>query len=196
MKIAASILATNPLNLLNNIEQNEKRFDILHIDIADGMFCPTLGISMGTVKELSSRTSYELDVHLMVNDPILYIEELLNMRISSLTLHVESVDFKNYVKYKNENLSLGIGILPETDIETLNPIIEDTDFVLLLCVNPGFSNQESVVSPIERTTTFLNSFPDYKGYISVDGAVKNEHIKELENLGVKVAIQGSAIFDR
>ena len=196
MKIAASILATNPLNLLNNIEQNEKRFDILHIDIADGMFCPTLGISMGTVKELSSRTSYELDVHLMVNDPILYIEELLNMRISSLTLHVESVDFKNYVKYKNENLSLGIGILPETDIETLNPIIEDTDFVLLLCVNPGFSNQESVVSPIERTKTFLNSFPDYKGYISVDGAVKNEHIKELENLGVKVAIQGSAIFDR
>ena len=196
MKIAASILATNPLNLLNNIEQNEKRFDILHIDIADGMFCPTLGISMGTVKELSSRTPYELDVHLMVNDPILYIEELLNMRISSLTLHVESVDFKNYVKYKNENLSLGIGILPETDIETLNPIIEDTDFVLLLCVNPGFSNQESVVSPIERTTTFLNSFPDYKGYISVDGAVKNEHIKELENLGVKVAIQGSAIFDR
>ena len=196
MKIAASILATNPLNLLNNIEQNEKRFDILHIDIADGMFCPTLGISMGTVKELSSRTPYELDVHLMVNDPILYIEELLNMRISSLTLHVESVDFKNYVKYKNENLSLGIGILPETDIETLNPIIEDTDFVLLLCVNPGFSNQESVVSPIERTKTFLNSFPDYKGYISVDGAVKNEHIKELENLGVKVAIQGSAIFDR
>jgi len=196
MKIAASILATNPLNLLNNIEQNEKRFDILHIDIADGMFCPTLGISMGTVKELSSRTSYELDVHLMVNDPILYIEELLNMRISSLTLHVESVDFKNYVKYKNENLSLGIGILPETDIETLNPIIEDTDFVLLLCVNPGFSNQDFVVSPIERTTTFLNSFPDYKGYISVDGAVKNEHIKELENLGVKVAIQGSAIFDR
>ena len=141
MKIAASILATNPLNLLNNIEQNEKRFDILHIDIADGMFCPTLGISMGTVKELSSRTPYELDVHLMVNDPILYIEELLNMRISSLTLHVESVDFKNYVKYKNENLSLGIGILPETDIETLNPIIEDTDFVLLLCVNPGFSNK-------------------------------------------------------
>ena len=196
MKIAASILATNPLNLLNNIEQNEKRFDILHIDIADGMFCPTLGISMGTVKELSSRTSYELDVHLMVNDPILYIEELLNMRISSLTLHVESVDFKNYVKYKNENLSLGIGILPETDIETLNPIIEDTDFVLLLCVNPGFSNQDFVVSPIERTTTFLNSFPDYKGYISVDGAVKNEHIKELEKLGVKVAIQGSAIFDR
>ena len=196
MKIAASILATNPLNLLNNIEQNEKRFDILHIDIADGMFCPTLGISMGTVKELSSRTPYELDVHLMVNDPILYIEELLNMRISSLTLHVESVDFKNYVKYKNENLSLGIGILPETDIETLNPIIEDTDFVLLLCVNPGFSNQDSVVSPIERTKTFLNSFPDYKGYISVDGAVKNEHIKELENLGVKVAIQGSAIFDR
>ena len=196
MKIAASILATNPLNLLNNIEQNEKRFDILHIDIADGMFCPTLGISMGTVKELSTRTSYELDVHLMVNDPILYIEELLNMRISSLTLHVESVDFKNYVKYKNENLSLGIGILPETDIETLNPIIEDTDFVLLLCVNPGFSNQDFVVSPIERTTTFLNSFPDYKGYISVDGAVKNEHIKELENLGVKVAIQGSAIFDR
>ena len=196
MKIAASILATNPLNLLNNIEQNEKRFDILHIDIADGMFCPTLGISMGTVKELSTRTSYELDVHLMVNDPILYIEELLNMRISSLTLHVESVDFKNYVKYKNENLSLGIGILPETDIETLNPIIEDTDFVLLLCLNPGFSNQDFVVSPIERTTTFLNSFPDYKGYISVDGAVKNEHIKELENLGVKVAIQGSAIFDR
>ena len=196
MKIAASILATNPLNLLNNIEQNEKRFDILHIDIADGMYCTTLGISMGTVKELSTRTSYELDVHLMVNDPILYIEELLNMRISSLTLHVESVDFKNYVKYKNENLSLGIGILPETDIETLNPIIEDTDFVLLLCVNPGFSNQDFVVSPIERTTTFLNSFPDYKGYISVDGAVKNEHIKELENLGVKVAIQGSAIFDR
>ena len=78
----------------------------------------------------------------------------------------------------------------------INPIIEDTDFVLLLCVNPGFSNQDFVVSPIERTTTFLNSFPDYKGYISVDGAVKNEHIKELENLGVKVAIQGSAIFDR
>ena len=196
MKIAASILAANPLNLLNNIEQNEKHFDILHIDIADGMFCPTLGISMGTLKELSSRTSYELDVHLMVNDPILYMEELLNMRISSLTLHVEAVDFKNYVKYKNENLSLGIGILPETDIETLNPIIEDTDYVLLLCVNPGFSNQDFIVSPIERTTTFLNAFPDYKGYISVDGAVKNEHIKELGNLGVKVAIQGSAIFDK
>ena len=81
MKIAASILATNPLNLLNNIEQNEKRFDILHIDIADGMFCPTLGISMGTVKELSSRTPYEIDVHLIVNDPILNIEELYLIHI-------------------------------------------------------------------------------------------------------------------
>ena len=100
------------------------------------------------------------------------------------------------ISAKADILNLPTSTKYGTTLQTLNPIIEDTDFVLLLCVNPGFSNQDFVVSPIERTTTFLNSFPDYKGYISVDGAVKNEHIKELENLGVKVAIQGSAIFDR
>tara|TARA_B100001123_G_C14857033_1_gene846474 strand:- start:124 stop:714 length:591 start_codon:yes stop_codon:yes gene_type:complete len=196
MKIAASILAANQLNILNNIKQSESDFDLLHVDMADGMFCPTLGISMGTLDKLSSMTNYELDVHLMVNDPQLYIEELINMRISSLTLHVESVDFNNYIKYKKESLALGLGILPETDIKDLSPFIDLADFVLLLCVNPGFSNQDFLISPIDRTKMFLNSFPDYKGYISVDGSVKNEHIKELDNLGVKMAIQGSAIFDR
>ena len=97
-------------------------------------------------------------------------------------------------------IDIGIGILPETNITefadfyySFNP---DIDSVLLLCVNPGFSNQEPIVNPIDRVKEFKKLLPNFKGSIAVDGGVSNDMLQELENIGVDIAVQGGAIFGK
>ena len=97
-------------------------------------------------------------------------------------------------------IDIGIGILPDTNISKFaafyNEFYPNIDSVLLLCVNPGFSYQEPVVNPIERVKEFKKLLPDFKGSITVDGGVTVEMLKDLENIGVDIAVQGGAIFGK
>ena len=94
----------------------------------------------------------------------------------------------------DDDYTLGIGILAETNLNKLKEYLPIVDSVLLLCVNPGYSHQNPSVSPVERVKELKTIYPNYNLNISVDGGVSNDMLPELLNLGVDIAVQGGAIF--
>ena len=202
MKISASILAADQNNIINNLNDKKDLFDYVHIDIGDNVFCPTYGISKDNVYKLVNDTTYKLDIHLMIDE----FPELLNNlvketnNIVKASHHVESNSINEFIDImqKQNNIETGFGILGSSDLNILRPFLETEnitiDYILLLCVNPGFSYQDPVISPSQRVLEFKNLYPNYQGQIMVDGGVSNKMLKELNELGVNVSVQGGAIF--
>ena len=202
MKISASVLAADQNDIINNLNKKKDLFDYVHIDIGDNLFCPTYGISKDNVYKLINETSYKLDIHLMINE----FPELLNNlvketnNIVKASHHVESNSINEFIEImqKQDNIETGFGILGSSDLNILKPFLEaeniTIDYILLLCVNPGFSYQDPVISPSQRVLDFKNLYPNYQGQIMVDGGVSNKMLNELNDLGVNVSVQGGAIF--
>ena len=202
MKISASILAADQNNIINNLNDKKDLFDYVHIDIGDNIFCPTYGISKNNVYKLVTETTYKLDIHLMINEYPVLLENLVkeNNNIVKASHHVESNSINEFIDImqKQDNIDTGFGILGSSDLNILRPFLESEnvtpDYILLLCVNPGFSYQDPVISPSQRVLDFKNLYPNYQGQIMVDGGVSNKMLNELNDLGVNVSVQGGAIF--
>ena len=202
MKISASILAADQNNIISNLNEKKDLFDYVHIDIGDNIFCPTYGISKNNVYKLVNETTYKLDIHLMIDEYPVLLENLFkeNNNIVKASHHVESNSINEFISImkKQDNIDTGFGILGSSDLNILRPFLESenvtTDYILLLCVNPGFSYQDPVISPSQRVLDFKNLYPNYQGQIMVDGGVSNKMLNELNDLGVNVSVQGGAIF--
>ena len=202
MKISASILAADQNNIINNLNDKKGLFDYVHIDIGDNVFCPTYGISKNNVYKLVNETTYKLDIHLMIDEFPKFLENLVkeNNNIIKVSHHVESNSINKFIEVmqKQDSVDTGFGILGSSDLNILRPFFESEnvtiDYILLLCVNPGFSYQDPVISPSQRVLDFKNLYPNYDGQIMVDGGVSNKMLTDLKKLGVNVSVQGGAIF--
>ena len=202
MKISASILAADQNNIINNLNEKKDLFDYVHIDLGDNVFCPTYGISKDIVYKLVNETTYKLDIHLMIDEFPELLNKLVreNNNIVKASHHVESNSINEFIEImtKQNNIETGFGILSSSDLNILRPFFESEnitiDYILLLCVNPGFSYQDPVISPSQRVLDFKNLYPNYHGQIMVDGGVSNQMLNELKDLGVNVSVQGGAIF--
>lgn len=204
MKISASILAADQNKIINNLDIKKNLFDYVHIDVGDNDFCSTFGISKENIYKLINETSYKLDIHLMINDFPVLLNSLVNdnNNIIKVSHHVESNSINEFLEIMNnqDNIDTGLGILGSSDLNVLQPFLESKklkiDYVLLLCVNPGYSNQDTIISPLKRVADFKNYYPNFQGQIMVDGGVSNEMLSDLEKLGVNVSVQGGAIFGK
>ena len=202
MKISASILAADQLTVLEDLKIKKDKYDYVHIDIGDNEFCPTYGISHEIVYKLLEDIDLIIDMHFMTNDFPELLNKLLNQRnnILKASLHAESNSIKKFLTEmsKQRNIETGIGVLGTSDLNILKSFMNNEKFnihyILLLCVEPGFSNQTPVVSPVERVKEFKLLFPDYEGEIMVDGGVTDSMLEELKELNVDVSVQGGAIF--
>ena len=202
MKISASILAINQENIKKKLLEKNNLYDLVHIDIADNKFCPTYGISENILNDILKNEEYEVDIHLMMNSlpEFLVNNNIDKTNINMISYHIESPLIHEFLQkmQANKNIKKGIGILGDTDIRLLKNYLENDnyfiDYVLLLCVNPGFSYQEPIISPIERVKEFKDTYPSYDGFISIDGGVKEYMLTELSELNVEIVVQGGAIF--
>ena len=202
MKISASILAINQENIKKKLLEKNNLYDLVHIDIADNKFCPTYGISENILNDILEYEEYEVDIHLMMNSlpEFLVNNNIDKTNINMISYHIESPLIHEFLQtmQTNKNIKKGIGILGDTDIRLLKNYLENDnyfiDYVLLLCVNPGFSYQEPIISPIERVKEFKDTYPSYDGFISIDGGVKEYMLTELSELNVEIVVQGGAIF--
>lgn len=202
MKISASILAADQLTVIDELKIKKDKYDYVHVDIADNNFCPTYGISKEIVYKLIGDSEFIIDMHFMTNDYPEILNKLLNEsnNIDKACLHVESKSINYFLDEMNKqsNIETGIGVLGTTDLNILKSYIHNDKFnikyVLLLCVEPGFSNQTPIVSPIQRVKDFNLLYPDYDGGIMVDGGVTNDMLDELQRLDVNISVQGGAIF--
>ena len=194
MKISASVLAIKEADIFKRISSESDKFDMVHVDIGDNVFCPTYGIPYEILEKIGEDSDFIIDTHFMINNPLNILDTIKNIRIDHLSLHCEAIDPFNLNKFKSDKYTLGIAILHKTDLSVLEPYLELVDSVLLLCVNPGFSYQDPEISPIDRVIEFNNIYPDYEGGIVVDGGVTTDMLNDLSKLGVTIAVQGGAIF--
>ena len=169
-------------------------FDQLHVDITDGNFTDNISLPVAIIEFIKANTEYVVDTHLMLNNNELFTSKAFEFGSDIVTVHCETTSPELFSSLVNKYNKVGIGILPSTNISVLSDYIDKAHSVLLLTVNPGFSNQSKAVNLLDRITEFKNTYPNYSNLLIVDGGVKNEELQTLRDLKVDIAVQGGAIF--
>lgn len=195
MIISASIQAANQLNIIQDIHKHESKFDQIHVDITDGHFTDNISMSFQHIKEVKKQTNYKVDVQLMVDDNVKLAPLAFEYGADLVCVHSESTKLDDFIKLSKIYENLGVATLPDTDNESINDYLPYSKAVLLLAVNPGFSNQGQAINLIDKVKSFHNLYPNFNGDLIADGGIKNEDLDNLKINNVDIAVQGGAIFN-
>ena len=200
IKIAPSILSANFAKLgeeIKNVEQGGA--DYIHVDVMDGHFVPNITIGPLIVEAIKPITSLPLDVHLMIENPDLYIPEFAKAGASIITVHQETcLHLHRTIQLIKDNGSkAGVVINPATPVEVLLPILTDIDLVLIMTVNPGFGGQSFIQSTLQKIEQLAVWRKDMglSFEIEVDGGVNVHTAKQCTDAGADVLVAGSAVFN-
>lgn len=157
---------------------NKSNLDYIHYDVMDGKFVPNKNLTIKSISELSNLSNKKCDIHLMVKNPLKYIDELSLLNVEYITFHYEAV--KNHLevieKIKNNGIKCGIAINPSTSVKEIEKHLNIVDMVLVMSVNPGLSGQsfmESVIYKLEILRK-IKLEKNYNYTISIDGGINNE----------------------
>ncbi len=197
--IAPSILSADLSNLKQQIRLVEMAgADWIHCDVMDGHFVPNLTFGPIIVKAARKSTELPLDVHLMIENPDLYIEDFAKAGASSITVHQEAVIHLNRTinLIKDNGAKAGIAINPATPVKTLEYIAEFIDLVLIMSVNPGFGGQSFIPNSLRKVeeTAELREKLNANFLIEIDGGIDIDTGKKAIAAGVDVLVSGSSIF--
>ncbi len=198
IKIAPSILSADLWQLGNQVDQvRQAGADWLHIDVMDGHFVPNLSFGPATVKSLKGRAQLPLDVHLMVQEPVKFIEAFAKAGADLLTVHIEAENAKEaLLKIKELGVKTGLSIKPDTDPQAVEPFLPLLDLVLVMTVQPGFGGQGFLPgSPAQISTVWqLIHKSGRPVYVEVDGGINAQTAAQAAQAGADVFVAGNAIF--
>src|SRR3989339_1800028 len=198
IKIAASILAANPMRLEDEIKKAEMAgIDLIHIDVMDGHFVPNITMGPFIVEGIKRITKVPLDIHLMVEHPERYINAFAKAagRDDFITFHIETTKNPNEVikLIKDEGLKAGVSLNPDTQTDSIENLLDIVDMVLIMSVNPGFSGQKFISRVLPKIAKLRNMATDEMD-IEVDGGITPENISQVVQNGANVIVAASAIF--
>ncbi len=198
IKIAPSILSADFARLGEEVRAIASA-DYVHVDVMDGHFVPNLTIGPPVVVALRKVTDLPLDVHLMIENPDLYIPAFAEAGADIITVHQEAcIHLHRTVQLiKGCGKRAGVSINPATPAATLEMILDDLDLVLVMSVNPGFGGQSFIPSALTKIDQLRREI-DRRGLkveLEVDGGVKTDNIGLIARAGADVFVAGSAVFN-
>ncbi len=201
VKIAPSILSADFAKLGEEVAAVDRGgADWIHVDVMDGHFVPNITIGPLVVKAIRPVTKLPLDVHLMIENPDLYIEEFAKAGADYITVHVEACRHLHRTIHYIKSLGVKAGVVlnPATPVESIQHIIADVDMVLLMSVNPGFGGQKFIPEVLPKIRK-VKEMAEEKGVsieIEIDGGVNSETAKLCVEAGATVLVAGSAVYNK
>ena len=198
--IAPSILAADFANFGAECRAVQKAgADWIHVDVMDGHFVPNITIGPLVVAALRKVTDKPLDVHLMIENPDLYIADFAKAGADIITVHQEAVPHlhRTVQLIKSLGKQAGVSLNPATPVETLDVILDQLDLVLVMSVNPGFGGQAFISSALDKIRALRQRITQ-RGLateLQVDGGIKVDNIREVVAAGADVLVAGSAVFN-
>lgn len=198
--LAPSILSADFANLGNDIKTIDNAgADYIHIDVMDGKFVPSISFGMPVMKAIRKYTDKVFDVHLMIDEPGRYINEFKEAGADIITVHAEACCHLNRTlqAIKNAGCKTGVALNPATPLSVLDYVLEYTDMVLIMSVNPGFGGQSYIPNSTEKIAQ-IRDIINKRGLdtdIEVDGGINQSNVTEVIDAGANVIVAGSAVFN-
>ena len=198
-KLSPSILSADFSQLGKQVALIEKGgADLIPVDVMDGHFVPNISFGAALMKSVRESTNLNFDVHLMIEEPDLYIDDFLTDKTEYITVHQEACRHlhRTIGHIKSLGIKAGVSLNPATPIETLTEIISDVDLILLMSVNPGFGGQKFIQGTLDkiRRLSEMRKSTGTGFMIEVDGGVNLENAASLIEAGADILVAGSAVF--
>ena len=199
IKISPSILSADFANLERDIHRIADA-DYVHVDVMDGVFVPNISIGIPVLKSIRKVTDMFLDVHLMITQPVRYVEQFCDAGADLVTVHVEA-DFPENIqaaidKIHAKGKKAGVVLKPATPAEAALPYLEEVDIILVMTVEPGFGGQKFMADMMPKVAQ-LRAWIDEKNpacELEVDGGVDPETARVCVAAGANVLVAGSSVY--
>jgi len=193
-KIAVSILAANTLYMAQAIQKVlDAGCDAIHFDVMDGVFVPNISFGPNLLRDIKREFTVYADVHLMLQDPLKYIDVFAESGADAITVHVESNTYSQAVRQiHKKGLRAGASLKPSTPASALTNLSETPDQVLVMTVEPGFGGQELKPEIIRKVAEIRRL--GYRGIIEIDGGVSRANAGLLVDAGADILVLGTSFF--
>lgn len=203
--LSPSILAANFNRLGEQIQcVRDCGAQALHFDVMDGLFVPSISFGMPVLASIRKETDMFLDVHLMIREPIRYINEFVESGADLITVHYEACSdvLQTVTAIRAAGVKVGISIRPETPVSVLRPFLNKIDLVLVMSVNPGFGGQKFMEGTYDKLRELRALMKETLGAergegiprVEVDGGINLENVASVVEAGADTIVTGSAVF--
>ena len=198
--LSPSILSADYTILGEQIKKmDEAGAQYVHIDVMDGQFVPSISIGLPVIKTIRKCTDRIFDVHLMIEEPIRYIDEFADAGADIITVHAESCKHldRTIDAIKEKGIIAGVALNPATPLSAIEYVLPKVDMVLVMTVNPGFGGQKLIPYTVDKVRALkkLIQSTGNKVDIEVDGGINLNNVREVMEAGANIIVAGSAVFN-
>ncbi len=198
MLLAPSILSANFARLGEEVNKIHGS-DFVHVDVMDGHFVPNISFGAAVMKSLAGQTDLKFDVHLMIENPDQYLEDFITPQTEYICVHQEACTHLdrtlNHIKEKG--IKAGVALNPASPIALIDDVLDLTDMVLIMSVNPGFGGQKFIGYTLDKIKKLdaIRKERKLSFAIEVDGGITLSNVEDVIEAGADIIVAGSAVFN-